>query len=150
MTFDIRFISRTAGQRPIRSGESTGQITLGDFKERFHSDLSYWSPKDYEVQWREAIERVTDGESCSALITSLADPVSSDALIWWPVYRVGSEVYVRNGILFFDQLPRKFDVTDPYASVPERCYSSGEEYEPSEWPIRLDELKEFLYRTAKK
>jgi hypothetical protein len=144
--FDIRFISRTSGRRPITSRESMGKITLEDFDERFTSDLSYWQPQDYERQWTEAVRRLVGGEDSSALITSVVDPATPGGLIWWPMYRVGPAVYVRNAMLLFDKLDRKFDPASPYSFVPERGFAADDEYPPSEWSIRVNDLQDYLSR----
>src|SRR5438045_4378701 len=149
MMFDIRFISRTRGKRPISSGESVGKITLSDSDERFGSDLSYWQPPEYEQQWREAVTCLVNGEEISALITSIADPAAPGGLIWWPMYRIGSDIYVRNAMLFYDKLDGPLDFANVYDFVQERSYSDEDEYPVSEWTVHVDDLESFLSRQKK-
>src|SRR5215218_5480862 len=141
MGFDIRFISRTTGKRPI-PGEVTGQITLGGFSERFITDVSYWRPLNYQMQWREAVQRLVSGADKAALITSAGDPTTAHGLDWWPMYRVGGVVYVQNAVLVLDPSSGYLPFDNPYAFLLNREY--GEDV--SEWEVSTVDLEQFLAR----
>lgn len=144
MRFAIRFISRTRGRRPVRSTESIGVIILDSFQERFRALTTFWQPEDYERHWRDAVQRIVSSGRDSCLITSLHDPAESTMLVWWPMYRRGDTVYVQNAMLFFDQLSRPFDPSEPYASVPERVVVSEDGEAISEWQVCVSDLEGFL------
>jgi hypothetical protein len=59
-----------------------GSIQIGDFKETFIVELSEWSTRHYELQWREAAERLVCGEAKSAFVTSFLPPSKSFYFVW--------------------------------------------------------------------
>ena len=58
MSFCVKIIERAAPE-----GLAYAEIVLAEFKEAFQADLSFWSKRDYETQWRQAVERIIAGES---------------------------------------------------------------------------------------
>ena len=69
--FCLRFLDR---QGPIgRTG-----IVIGDFRERIETSLEYWSAERYEEHWLAAVHEVVSGTNKSALLTSIADPMTAN------------------------------------------------------------------------
>ena len=126
--------------------ETWGRISLGDFAERFEVPLSYWTGADYENHWREAVGRIVDGFSRSALITAIADPTKVSFFVWWPMYLVGDTVHVQNHLLFLADLGMEFDLSNPYRHVRDRQVGS-EEGPISEWAVPVSSLRDWLTRT---
>jgi hypothetical protein len=77
-------------------------------------------------------------------ITSITEPAHANFITWWPVYRIGPTVFIQNHLLFLEQLPTNFDVSDPYVHVPERHQFSEEGECVSEWEIPALALERFL------
>jgi hypothetical protein len=59
------FSIEVASDRPpadlLQEVGATGRITVGDFSESFHMDLSYWSIEEYERSWRDSIQVISTG-----------------------------------------------------------------------------------------
>jgi hypothetical protein len=108
--------------------------------------LEFWSEFDYRTQWIAAIRRVLQGEIKSCLITSLTNPDTANFLFWWPIYRVGDEAILHNQVLILDDLVSRFDLNDPYSSLPERETVSDDGLPISEWVIPLSSFAAFLSR----
>jgi hypothetical protein len=121
-----------------------GRIVLGEFVEQFSADGTFWNARDYRRHWRGAISGILGRNRKSALITGLADPVTSSFLWWWPLYREGDVVHVQHGLLLFEQLGKPFDPNDPESSVPDRVIRDDEGFRLSEWHVGTSDLKAFL------
>jgi hypothetical protein len=134
------FIGFVPEENPAEK-DAVGVIRIGDFQERFRSPLSFWSPQDYERQWREGAERILAGATTSCLITSMLDPRSANFIVWWPMFLNGTRVITQNQILFLNKLAGPFDPRDPYKYVEPR----GADSEPvSEWHTTTDAIRSFL------
>lgn len=131
-----------------------GEIRLGSYIETLFIRTAYWSESRYVCQWREALARIVTDSEVSCLITSLEDPrlrsagSDSDAEFhaseWWPLYRVGSLVYVHNGVIFPHEVTPLFDENDPYKLVPPRRVVNVDGHRLSEWEVSVKEVREFL------
>ncbi len=106
--------------------------------------IAYWSPDDYQRQWREGVRRILAGEPRSGLITSLYDPATARFIEWWPLFRDGDVVFVQNHLLFLDKLHGPFDPNDPYRHVRERRIVNDEGVRISEWRTTVEALRRFL------
>jgi len=139
--FSIELKDRTA---PV----GRGAIRLGDFEEAFEVSLEFWSPEDYERQWRQALEMLIDGGDRAALISSMTDPRSANFLFWWPAYRDGDDVVFQSGVLFLEDLEETFDPArwDAHVPVRESVAESGEPI--SEWRVPLTDIVDFVGREA--
>jgi CdiI N-terminal domain len=91
---------------------------IGDFTETFVVPLGFWGEADYRASWRRAFE-VLEGDPCavSCLMASMTDPVTSNFLICWPMYREGEDVYVQNAIVLLDEIEGPFDPGAPWGSL---------------------------------
>ena len=134
--------------REIQDSQSTcyGSIEIGDFKEDFKINTSFWTPDEYVENWRKSITWLLKGNHKSCLITSITDPQDSTYLFWWPMYRVDQKVIIQNGILFFDQLQQPLDIENPHSSVLERETISEEGLPISEWETDIEGMITFLER----
>jgi len=141
MSFAIRFIGQKADE-----GEY-GEITLGDFSEHFIAPTDYWGMRAYEKQWREAVRRVVDSDSDidSMLIISMPNLSEADVIESWPLYKVGSNVFVQNSRIDQELLDEKIDEENLYKIIPPRETISKDTGEPiSEWKLSLGDLKDWL------
>jgi hypothetical protein len=138
--FSITFTGDVLDEDPTIA---IGVLQLREDREWFHATLGYWTVEDYEESWNKALVRLVNGASISCLVTSLTDPLNSNFLTTWPLYRSGDEVYVQNHLIFLDELLHEFDPATPWESSAPR--SVGEDgHEISEWQLQVTDLREFL------
>ena len=120
----------------------SGSLKIGDFREDFHASLSYWNRDDYLSQWKDALNRLSQGERRSAIVTAMYDPKTANFIFWWVMYLNGDVVYIQNQVLFLEELERPFYESELYSFIPER-ETHTEEGEPiSEWVIGISAIKE--------
>ena len=92
------------------SAGAFGRIVIGDFTETFVVPLGFWGESDYRASWRRAFEVLEGGpRAVACLMTSMTDPVSSNFLVCWPMYREGEDVYVQNAVVLLDEIEGPFD-----------------------------------------
>lgn len=120
------------------------RIIIGDFSESLLIPLHYWSKSNYLGQWLDALDRIVGSDdSTAALVTEMYNSLKDHyALMWWPIYRLGDYVYVRNGYLNTSSLPNPVTFESLYTLIPKRdpnIQSDG----PSEWISTLANVKEF-------
>jgi hypothetical protein len=123
-----------------------GRIQIEDHTEMFVASLVCWRPAQYERHWQEACHRIIAGRQQSALISSYAESSMSEFLMWWPLYRDGQIVHVRNELVFYSQLSWPFSVEDPWSSIRDRRIVTEQGLEISEWDMRIQSVEEFLER----
>jgi hypothetical protein len=132
---------------PESDGDAVyGRIHIQDYSETFVASLACWSPTQYEQHWREACQRLISGARESALISSYVEPPMSEFLTWWPLYREGEIIYVRNEILVYSQLSHPFSVESPWSAIRKRQILSDEGLEISEWTMGIRSIREYLDR----
>lgn len=140
--FDIELTTKIPA---LEEGESLvyGRIQIGDFVEDFVANLAEWSPAHYELQWREAAERLANGETKSAFVVSFTP---EDCVVWWPCYRIGETVFIQNHFLFYKRHP-SFSIEHMYEHVKDRETLSDDGVTPiSEWELPLDWIRDFIKR----
>ena len=74
----------------------------------------------------------------------MTDPVTSNFLVCWPLYREGEDVYVQNAIVLLDEIEGVFD---PGEGVGQRRASAGMDDDGnrvSEWATSMGSLREFF------
>ena len=109
-----------------------GQIQIDDFVESFESDHSYWSPQDYETQWKEARSRVDRGLP-AIFFTSISAPDTANFYRTWICYPDRDELAFHEWVMFLDQLDAPFNAQNPHVHIPE-YQSHTEDGQPiSEW-----------------
>jgi hypothetical protein len=126
----------------------SGRIKIGVFEEAFCCPITYWDGQRYVRQWRAALRRLIDGESKSALVTSVRDPKVANFLFWWVAFLDGNEIVIQNHVLFLEELTVPFDVNNLYAYVPEMAPVEPGEPPPSEWRTNVREIEKFLNRRS--
>lgn len=156
--FDIRFVgdnelehfSRRTSVRPEHGKhiEAIGQITLGEFSERFESPLGFWLKEDYQHSWRDALSRLVGGAEKTALFTAMHDPAFANYLTWWPLYREFDIVFVHNQLLFLNQLAEPFQIESFDKFVTPRATINEDGNKISEWSVPLSDVERYLSRVA--
>ena len=126
-----------------------GSLTIGDFSEQLHCSLSYWTRERYEAQWKEALSRLVNGESSSALVTSMHDPRFANFIRWWVMYRDLEIVQIQEHILFLRELDTPLDESDLYASVPDRETETEDGERVSEWVLPVSAIHRCLEELMK-
>ena len=126
-----------------------GRIEVEDFVETFVTSLVTWSRKDYELQWYRACQRLVEGATESGLVASYLDPSMSEFCMWWPLYREGEIVHVRNELVPYSQLTKPFTPNEPWAFLKKRKIITDEGLEISEWNTSVEHIQEFVMRLGK-
>jgi len=130
--------------RDVTSPTSFGRLQVGEFQEDFEMDLSFWSPRDYERQWRQGLERLVEKEGASCLISSMSRPESANFVFLWLLYRDEDRVFVQQFVLILDECSEAFRPEDPYRHVPSREIVSEDGELVSEWKTEVSEVSRFL------
>jgi hypothetical protein len=139
--FSINFIEKPS---PIQAKNTQlGKIVIGEFSELFYSSLSYWNQQQYLNQWKEGIHRICMGDPKSAVITDMYDPNSSNIAQWWVLRCEGDRVYVRNELLFLENVQETFAETEIYQYIEERPLVSQKGQKISQWETNLSDLQDF-------
>ena len=123
-----------------------------DGRIRLACDVSNWLRPDAETSrsvcsasWRRAFEVLEgDPRAVACLMTSMTDPVTSNFLICWPLYREGEDVYVQNAIVLLDEIEGRFDPGAPWGSVEPRLGVDDDGNRISEWATSMGSLREFF------
>lgn len=104
--------------------EGFGEIQIGDFKESFQSDHSFWTKQQYEAQWHSADCMLKNGKvACFA--TSISDPDNANFFRTWVCYPIAGELVFQEHILFTSELELPIDIGNlhqyvhPYESTTE-------------------------------
>ena len=125
-----------------------GKIQIEDYSETFVASMVGWTRAQYEQHWREACQRlIRDGKE-SALISSNEEPSWSEFLVWWPLYRDGDVVYVRNELMIYAQLTEHFSIGNPWASIRKRKIVNDEGLKISEWETTIQSIERYLERVG--
>ncbi|MGD0292692.1 MAG: hypothetical protein ABSB30_02450 [Terracidiphilus sp.] len=126
---------------------AAGKLVIGDWEEIFVSSLYLWSKEDYMAQWMHAIRSMLNGSEKAALIVEYLGP-DAGRLWWWPMYRVGGSVYLREQILFFDQLKEPFSLEKAFSFIQDHRAINEDGYKISEWSVTVSEVKEFAHELS--
>lgn len=136
--FDIRFDNSASDD--LDSDSSQGVLLLGQHRHLFSSSLEFWSPVDYELQWRRGIRNLVQGGEKSCLVTSITNPANANFLVWWILYRESvwdisqldlaehsptspereDIIVFRNDMLLLEDIRGEFDLQYLEEFVPER------------------------------
>ena len=140
---DIAFIEGPVEEFGERA--MLGELTLGNYKERFYAPLIYWSADDYRNHWTKAAGRVVSGLE-AAFFVRVYNPLIANFLEWWPMYPEGQFVYAQNHLLFLDQLDGPLDITDPWRHIGPRNTESEDGEKTSEWQLSMKDIEAFSRR----
>lgn len=145
MAFEIKLLEASVGISET-SDEMIGEITIDDFRESFSVSIGYWSKYDYIKQWEQALRTLIEAPDnmTSALVSDMHDPASANFIVCWPLYKQGKCVYIRNQILFLDQLPHPFDIENIGMYVENRTLTTADGEQISEWETTKNDLESFL------
>ncbi len=114
-----------------------GQITIGDYKEKFIMSLDSWTIQEYKQQWKEGIDRLkTHNVSC--LIADISTLETNPRMSLWALYKVRNMVYVQIHILGGQTFKRKRAKLPPYNAQTCYLYLMARATQPvDEWSIDL-------------
>jgi hypothetical protein len=126
---------------------AAGKLVIGDWEEIFVSSLYLWSKEDYKAQWLHAMISLLNGSEKAALIVEYLGP-DAGRLWWWPMYRVEGSVYLREQILFFDQLEEPFSLEKAFSFIRDRRIINEDGYKISEWNVSLSEVEKFAHELS--
>jgi hypothetical protein len=139
------YIGFKTGPRTNDEGwlHAIGGLELGADSESFEADLSTWSPREYESQWREGVARLAAGAESSALVTSYAGPGAALHFMW-PMWRVGDRIVFTERLVFGEAIKDGDVAAQFYGAVGERR-SHTENGDPiSEWIVPFSDVLAFL------
>lgn len=148
MSFLIKFLNEPIPKGWLRRGEKglLIEVRINDFSERGVVLTGFWDEKQYIDQWKDAIRELTGDQEISkaAFITIVHNPKNPQhgyVVQWWPAYRDGAYVYIRNGSIPYSKEDDVIDLKSPYKYVPERVKDEMSEGEPiSEWQVPLRDI----------
>ncbi|MFC4496164.1 hypothetical protein ACFPA8_18730 [Streptomyces ovatisporus] len=143
--FSIEVLDELASENQLASrSQAVGRIKVGGFMETFLMELSFWSVNEYRRSWRRALTALEQAETTtSCLISSITDPVHSNFISCWPMYREVDAVYVQNSIIFLDELDEAFDPQEPWRYVQPRCSVDEDGNRVSEWVTSMSRVRLF-------
>jgi hypothetical protein len=125
--------------------EARGRITVGAFSETFRMDLSFWGVHEYRRSWSRALKRLDNQESIdSCLISSITDPVVSNFILCWPIYRRGEDVFVQNSLIFLDEISGQFNAEEPWLHIGPHHTVNEDGVRISEWRTGISEVLRFM------
>jgi hypothetical protein len=139
------YIGFKTGPRTDSEGwrHAIGGIELGSDSDGFVADLSVWSPREYEAQWREGVARLAAGESSSALVTSYSGAGAAFHFMR-PMWRVATDVVFSETLVPGEAISDTNIADAFYRAVGERG-APREDGEPiSERIVPLAEVLSFL------
>ncbi|WP_058962514.1 hypothetical protein [Type-E symbiont of Plautia stali] len=132
--------------KPIReNGELVipSSIIIGDFTERLHIPISYWSFGDYKRNWLSSLLQGIDNKKHSALAVSMYEPDFTSFIFVWVVYYQGDAAYIQNKIIFLDEY-QNFTPDTINEFIGERETYNEDGMKISEWETDLNSIITFL------
>ena len=145
--FDIRFLDAPPEAREEGGYALWGEITLGDYRERFLAPITLWSRERYEQHWREAADRLLRGGERTAFFTVAWQ-------FWWTMARQGEVVLVQEELLTGDRGEPLGPVLDPevvpYELLEPVRLQSEDGNEISTWRVTIADVKAFAERNRER
>jgi hypothetical protein len=141
----VFYIGFVSGPRVDAEGwpHAEGELTLGEYAERFESDLRFWSVAEYEGQWRDAVLRLVGGAPSSALVTSYRGPGAGVHFVW-SLWRDGDTVHVQETPVPTESLSAPFDPARAWDYVGPRHTVTEDGATIPEWAVALAQLATFV------
>lgn len=121
-----------------------GEIHINSFSESFHSPISYWNRSEYLSQWRSGFNEIISGKKKTAIVTSMYDPTSANFIVIWPLYLVGKDVFIRNRILFIEDLKEPFNEAKLSSYIDDRETIDEDGEVISEWKVSVSDIHRVL------
>ncbi|MGJ0190845.1 hypothetical protein ACR6A7_00675 [Pantoea sp. RRHST58] len=132
--------------KPIKAnGELVipSSIIIGDFTERLHIPISYWSLKDYKMSWISSLTQGINNKKHSALAVTMYEPDFTNFIFVWVVYYHGDMAYIQNKIIFLDEC-QNFSPETINDFIGERETHNDDGVMVSEWTTDLNSVITFL------
>jgi hypothetical protein len=140
--FAIEFVGKS--QIEFNEPAIRGRITLGDFSEEFVSPLVFWTVDDYRKQWRDAAERIVNGEARSCFAATMRESPEDGAIFLWTAYRLADTVYFQHKLLLPETVTDTFEPSNIYTQVDKRQTETEDGYRISEWQVSVKEIACYL------
>jgi len=118
-------------------------IQIGQFKEDFYCNSSYWKREDYLNQWDDALKKVSLEKKDALLVSNMYDPKSGNFLFYWVLYVEDKKVYIQEQILFLDELKECFDELNLYKYIKARETIGENKEKISQWETTIEKIKLF-------
>jgi hypothetical protein len=122
-----------------------GQITIGDFVEKFIMSLDEWSVDDYNKQWKEGLERIKTHDA-SCLIADITTLKTNPRVNIWILYKSDKSIFFQNHMLGGEIMKDLSSNLPPYSAktcylyIPPREIFSQEGHSISEWEMSVDDF----------
>lgn len=118
-------------------------LKIDDFEEIIRVPIEYWTIEDYEQQWKEGLDRIKI-KYYSCLITSVYNPKIKPWIEFWPMWKIGSKLYMENQYIFFDVYKKVirngcFTIKNCYNFIPKKRTINRFGQKPSTWVVDLPE-----------
>jgi hypothetical protein len=113
---------------------AAGELRVGPRPAHFIVDLSYWSIRDYEAQWRAALRHMLHGARAAALITAYrgADGASH---VMWALWHEQDYVHVQEQTVVTAELDAPFDPMSPHDYIDTRLPALENALPIREWRV---------------
>lgn len=132
--FRLRFLSCAVDH-------CVGEITLGEFTEKFEAPLGYWQREDYESQWTAAIQTLVGGERTAFFVTGMYDPAHTNYFFWWVAYRDDDASVFQNHLLLREMAPVPIKSIEDFAQcIPPYESATEDGNRISEWRVKLADV----------
>ena len=141
--FDIRFVDAPPEPLEEVGFGLWGEVTLGEYRERFLAPLVVWSRERYEQQWREAAVRFLEGAERTAFFTVAWQ-------FWWTMAREGQDVLVQEELITGERAAMLGPAPDPnvvpYELLQPIRLRSEDGQHISTWHVTLADVASFAAR----
>ena len=111
-----------------------GYIVIGDFRERFHIPIHYWSVDKYVAQWEDSRARLRGGSEMSCFVSRMRPRNANSFIDVWVVYVLNGIAFVQNKIILCSWIPTVFGET-----TEEICTLTGPRDTISETGMKISE-----------
>ena len=144
--FDIKFNSKT---RHIEDRVYLeGEITIGDYIERFFSSTDTWNKSMYQHQWKEGIARLKEHE-ISCLIMGITTLSTNPRIVYCGLYKKEAIVYFQPKPLMrygYNELARDLPPFNKYTCYQYICTDVriNKKGGGDEWSLPLETVLKFL------
>jgi hypothetical protein len=125
-----------------------GNISVGEFSERFASPVGFWRAEDYRDQWQWVLGTLEDDHP-KCLVTAMRDPRLATLIEVWPVYRVEEIVFFQHRIIFCNDIGKSADLGTIYDAIGARETRSDDGTPISEWSVPMGSIQHFLRLNAR-